>query len=140
MPTLSGRCHCGNLSVDLRSAREPADLGARACMCTFCRGRRLRWTSDPAGSVTITARHPADLSRYRFATATADFVFCRRCGQFAAAMTDDPEPRAVVNVDLLDAAADFPDAGHRDFDGEDPEARRTRRARNWTPARLHLGE
>ncbi len=51
---LSGRCHCGNLSVELRSARAAAELGARTCMCTFCRAHRLRWTSDAEGAVTIT--------------------------------------------------------------------------------------
>jgi hypothetical protein len=136
MSTLSGRCHCGNLSLTLRATRTPAELGARACACSFCRARRLRWTSDPEGAVEIAVADAAELSRYRFATATAEFLICRRCGQVAAALSDEAAPRAVVNVDLLAAAGEFVDAGHRDFDGEEVDARRARRARSWTPARL----
>lgn len=137
--TLSGRCHCGNLSLTLHATRGPAELGARTCLCTFCRGRRLRWTSDADGRVDIAVDDPAELSRYRFGTATADFLICRRCGQVAAAVTDEPDPRAVINVDILVHADDFPDGGHRDFDAEDLESRRTRRARHWTPARVVIG-
>lgn len=136
---LSGRCHCGNLSLTFHATRSAAELGARTCTCTFCRARRLRWTADPAGTVTIAVADAAELSRYRFGTATADFLICRRCGQVAAALTaDDPEPRAVINVDLLDQAEAFADAGTRDFDAEDVAARQTRRARHWTPARLEI--
>lgn len=139
MPALTGRCHCGNLTVTFHPTRPPADLGARACTCSFCRAHRLRWTSDPDGRVAIHVADPAELSRYRFATATADFLLCRRCGQIAAALTADAaEPRAVINVDILDAADTFVDAGHRDFAGEDIASRQARRARHWTPARLDL--
>lgn len=141
MPALSGRCHCGNLSLIFHSPREPAKLGARACVCTFCRAKRLRWTSDPAGSVEISAADEAELSRYRFGTATADFLICRRCGQVAAALTsDEPTPRAVINVDILEHADTFVDAGPRDFDAEDLAARQARRANNWTPARLVISK
>lgn len=136
---LSGRCHCGNLSVTLHATREAAELGARACMCTFCRGRRLRWTSDAEGRVDVAVAEAGELQRYRFGTGTADFLICRRCGQVAAALTDEAEPRAVINVDMLAAADAFVDAGHRDFDGEQADARRARRARTWTPARLVIG-
>lgn len=138
-PALSGRCHCGNLSLAFHPTREAAELGARACMCTFCRARRLRWTSDADGQVTIAVAEAAELSRYRFGTGTADFLICRRCGQVMAALTsDEPAPRAVINVDCLDRADAFVDAGARDLDAEDVEARRVRRARHWTPARLEI--
>lgn len=138
-PVLTGRCHCGALALAFAPSREPAELGARACMCSFCVAHRLRWTSDPAGQVTLTIADATRLSRYRFGTGTADFLLCSRCGQVAAAMTtDEPEPRAVVNVDILDRRQEFRDAGHRDFDGEDLATRAARRARHWTPARLVL--
>lgn len=140
-PALSGRCHCGNLSLTFHPTREAAELGARTCACTFCRARRLRWTSDADGSVTIAVADAAELSRYRFGTGTADFLICRRCGQVAAALTaDEPEPRAVINIDILDRADAFPDGGSRDFDAEAVEDRLARRARSWTPARLELAD
>lgn len=141
MVALSGRCHCGNLSLTFHSPREPAKIGARSCVCSFCRAKRLRWTSDPAGSAVITVADAGELSRYRFGTATADFLICRRCGQVAAALTsDDAVPRAVINVDTLDGADAFVDAGSRDFDAEDLAARQARRANNWTPTRLVIAE
>lgn len=136
---LSGRCHCGNLSLTFRPVRGAAELRASACSCSFCRARRLRWTADPAGSVTITVTSPAELSRYRFGTSTADFLICRRCGQVAAALTtDEPAPRAVINIDFLAQAAEFAEAEDRDFDAEDLAARQARRARYWTPAHLTI--
>lgn len=137
---VAGRCHCGNLSLTFHPTRETAELGARTCMCTFCRARRLRWTSDAAGRVVIAVADAAGLSRYRFGTGTADFLICRRCGAVAAAVTtDEPEPRAVINVDFLDHPEAFPETGSRDFDGEDVAARQRRRAQHWTPARLDIG-
>jgi hypothetical protein len=140
---LSGRCHCGNLRLTLRPGRAPAELRARRCGCSFCRSRRLRWTSDPAGAVEITVAEPDELSRYRFGTGTADFLICRRCGQVVAALTaDEPAPRAVINVDALETPAVVADvdATASDFDGEEVAARRARRARSWTPARLLVAD
>mgnify|MGYP000146089187 CR=1 FL=1 len=138
-PVLSGRCHCGNVALEFHPVRRPAELGARSCMCTFCRARRLRWTADPAGRVEIAVVDAGELARYRFGTGTADFLICRRCGQVVAALTaDEAEPRAVINVDFLAQAEAFPDAGERDFDAEDVAARQARRARYWTPARLSV--
>lgn len=139
-PPLVGRCHCGNLSLELETDREPAGLGARTCLCSFCRGRRLRWTADPDGRLRVRVADAAELSRYRFGTGTADFLICRRCGQVAAALTLDEPARAVVNVDFLARADEFVDQGTRDFDGEELDARRDRRARHWTPAQLELRE
>ncbi|MEZ4382084.1 MAG: hypothetical protein R3A79_12105 [Nannocystaceae bacterium] len=135
-PPIVGRCHCGNLRLTLRTARDPAALGRRRCACSFCTGRRLRWTSDPAGAVEITVAEEAELSRYRFATGTADFLICRRCGQVVAALTIDAPRRAVINVDALAEPERFADAEARDFDGEALADRLARRARSWTPARL----
>jgi hypothetical protein len=137
---ISGRCHCGNVSLTFHPTRDAAELGARTCVCTFCRARRLRWTSDPDGRATIVVADASELSRYRFGTGTADFLICRRCGQVAAALTaDEQAPRAVINVDFLDRADAFTDAGTRDFDAEDTQTRLARRAHHWTPARLELG-
>jgi catechol 2,3-dioxygenase-like lactoylglutathione lyase family enzyme len=135
-PRLRGACHCGNLTLELESSRPIAELGARACTCTFCAPRRMRWTSDPNGRVEIGIADDVDTNRYRFGTGTADFLICRRCGYVVAAVSDGPEPRAVINIDVLDRAAEFPAAEPKDFDAEDVDARLVRRARNWTPATI----
>lgn len=133
-----GRCHCGNLSLRLETARDPVQLGARACTCGFCRPRHMRWTSDPAGRVTLQVDDPSALSRYRFGTSTADFLICRRCGTVLAAVDLDAGPRAVLNVDVLDAADRFPEPIPASFDGETTEDRRARRSQHWTPATLQI--
>lgn len=132
-PLLRGRCHCGNLTLQFQPARPVAELGARACTCTFCAPRRARWTADPQGRVEIAISCAADLNRYRFGTGTAEFLICRRCG-FVLAVLGDDSPRAVINIDVLDRAAEFRDATSVDFDAESLDARLARRARSWTPA------
>lgn len=131
---LRGQCHCGNLSVRLSTSHPVSAMVARACSCTFCRPRHLRWTSDPEGHVELAVRDVRELSRYRFGTETADFLVCRHCGQVVAAVTLDADARAVVNVDVLERSADFPEAEARDFDGEDVASRLARRSRGWMPA------
>jgi catechol 2,3-dioxygenase-like lactoylglutathione lyase family enzyme len=136
---LRGGCHCGNIGVVFDAARPIAALGVRACTCTFCRPRHLRWTSDPEGLATITIVDAAKLCSYRFGTSTADFLICARCGQVVAAVSDDAEPRAVINVDVLARADELPAAEPRDFDGEDVATRLARRARSWMPAIVRRG-
>lgn len=131
---LTGGCHCGALSVRLSATRAPCELAARACTCTFCAPRRLRWTSDPKGRVDIEVTREADLSRYRFATGTADFFVCRRCGYVVAAVSQGETPRAVVNLDVLARRDDFPAAAPTELQDEDTDKRLARRARSWTPA------
>jgi hypothetical protein len=131
---LHGGCHCGNLSLSFVPTHALAELPSRACMCTFCRPRRIRWTADPAGRVEISIGDARELSRYRFGTGTADFLICRRCGYVVAAVSDEVEPRAVINIDVLARADEFVSPTPKDFDTEDVESRRARRAANWTPA------
>jgi len=132
--TLDGGCHCGALTLRLETAKAPADLPVRICGCTFCLRHRPRYTSDPAGHVTVTAE-AAHLGRYRFGLALADFLICRRCGVFVAAYTPD---LAVINLAVLARAAELT-AAPSDFtayDTEDAPTRTARRARAWTPATL----
>lgn len=132
--TLTGRCHCGTLSLVFNATRPVSELGARACTCSFCRARRLRWTSDPNGSVKISIAHEPDLSRYRFGTNTADALICRRCGCVLAVVSHDEPSRAVINLDVLDQAASFGEAMPVDLEGEEVSDRLARRRGAWTPA------
>ena len=135
--TLTGRCHCGNLGLTLETRHRPEELPVWACDCSFCRRHGARSTSDPAGRVSIHVREPAQLSRYRFGLATADFLVCRRCGVYLAAVipADHREGAcASVNVAALDEADRFTGshAGARYAD-ESASERLARRRSNWTP-------
>ena len=127
---LDGSCHCGALTVRLETAKSPAELPVRQCGCTFCLKHRPRYTSDPAGHVTIRG----DAIPYRFGLRLADFLICKACGVFVAAYEE--AGRAVVNLNTLARANEFttPPLLLTIYDTEDVAARTERRAKNWTPA------
>ncbi|MBA3541759.1 MAG: aldehyde-activating protein [Deltaproteobacteria bacterium] len=137
---LDGACHCGALMIQLHTAREPSALPVRTCGCGFCRKHRPRYTSDPAGHVTITAREEASLSRYRFGLRLADFLICRSCGVFVAAFEPGEPGRAVLNLEVLARAAELTGIPTQftEYDAEDVGTRTARRARAWTPATLRI--
>lgn len=132
--TYPGACHCANLRLVLVSDKTPAALGTRADGCSFCTMHRAAYTSDPAGSLSLTATDASLLARYRFGTRTADFLLCRSCGVFIAAYMPQPAV-AVVNVNVLEARAAFLVAEPPvvDLDGESLADRLARRRARWTP-------
>src|SRR5262245_31401797 len=122
--TYRGACHCGNIEVALNSDHSPSELGVRADNCSFCVKHRAVFTSDPTGELAIAVRDPTAVNRYQFGTRTADFMICRTCGVFVVAMMTAP-PAGVVNVNALDARADFlqNELKIASFDGESVEER-----------------
>ncbi|SIN59753.1 Uncharacterized conserved protein [Parasphingorhabdus marina DSM 22363] len=136
MVAYAGSCHCGAVTLDFRSKRTPAELGARSCQCSFCRMHGASWTSDPGGQVDITLAGP--VSRYRFGTKTSDFLVCTACG-VVPVVTSEITGRflGVIRVDCLEEKAAFLDAAApMDLDGELLEARIDRRAERWTPVAI----
>jgi hypothetical protein len=132
----SGGCHCRNIHVRLRLSKPPQESPLRACACSFCRAHNTRTVADADGSFEVWAEDWSLVERYRFGSRTADYLVCRCCGIYVAAVCDTPAgQRAVVNVNCLDDRAAFtqkPNAS--DYDGEATEARLARRAVNWMPA------
>lgn len=141
MPRFTGSCHCRAVEVTFDSTREAADVPVRACGCTFCRRHGARAATDPAGRLVVTAPDPAAISRYVFGLRTAEFLVCRTCGVFVAAvMTEGERTWATLNVNALDERAAFTRApAPVDYDAETVEERIGRRKRMWTPAEVRLG-
>ena len=135
---LAGSCRCGQLTLRLNTTQTPGELPVRTCGCSFCAERRPRYTSDPTGHVTIRFADETTVIRHRFGLRLADFLICRTCDQFVAAV--DPD-RAVINLDVLARAADFIAAPTQftAYDSEDVATRTARRERNWTPATIEIG-
>lgn len=133
-----GQCHCGAIALEFVSAREPEQWAVRACQCRFCRAHGARTAADPAGRATIRVSDPGALIRYRFAEKTADFLVCRVCGVYMAAMLIDGDNAwATLNVNCFENADAFPkNPAPVSYDGEDAAARIARRKTKWTPARL----
>lgn len=135
MSTWSGRCHCGALGFEYRTAKPVDEWPVRACQCSFCLKHGGVYTSDPAGSLRFTHRDPAAVSRYRFGQKTADFLFCSRCGGYLGAVTEeDGKLLMVINLRALDPQPDgLPAPQPMSYEGETIGDRNTRRAARWTP-------
>ena len=132
--TIRGRCHCGNLSYTLHWPQSSAPT-LRACACDYCSRHGALWTSHPDAPVTLTILETAQVLPYRFATASADFLVCRRCGilTLTRCVLDDGE-RTVVNANTFEnLALEYCARVTTNFDGEDRAQRLARRQRNWSP-------
>jgi hypothetical protein len=133
-----GRCHCGNLSWALRSKFSQSELPVRACLCSFCRKHAAISTSDPLGSMNFAVQDARALIRYRFATETAEFLVCARCGIYIGAQIEEHGRfYGIANLRLFEGESDFAArAEPMDYSGESSDARRSRRVRRWTPVDL----
>lgn len=132
-----GHCHCGALRVSFETRRPAADVQVRACQCSFCRRKDAKTISDPEGHLHVTAA-PGAIRRYRFGKNTADFLLCRECGEYVAAVMREGEHWfGVVNVRgaWMEPFAER-EADPVVFDDEAASDRVARRATKWTPTTI----
>ena len=130
---IRGKCHCGNIAFSLSWDPDPAEIQARVCDCTFCQKHGGVWTSHPKGSLQVAVNDPAQVSKYSFATRTADFHICARCGVVPiVTCTLDGRLYAVVNVNAFDNVDPaMVRKAPTTFEGEEIGSRLGRRKRNW---------
>jgi hypothetical protein len=128
-----GRCHCGAISARFETALAAGEIDVRADQCSFCRRHGAKTVSDPAGRLRL-AFNEAAVERYRFGTRTSDFIICRRCGVFIAAIIEGLGVLNVVGAGIAAIAAR--DARPVDYDDETPQTRLARRRERWTPLEL----
>lgn len=141
MHELTGGCHCGNISVLYKTSVVPEEANPRACQCSFCRKHNTAAISDNQGDLTISVKDANKLSRYQFGFRTCDFLICRECGVYVAAFAgnpDDSSGHATLMSSCLDDRARYPVPSPSDYAEEDADARRERRRKVWTPARLNF--
>ncbi len=131
----TGVCHCGSIGFSYHTQIAPAAWGVRACQCSFCRKHQALTTSDPRGCVRIIENSPSALNRYRFGQHSADFLVCRYCGVYIAAVMESPRGRfAVINILALQIIPpDLKTTEPMNYTAEDMAQRTTRRERVWTP-------
>ena len=134
----SGECHCGNIKVKLSTLISPEDTQIRACECSFCRKHRAQYISDPEGTLDISIREPENLQKYRFGQKTADFLFCKICGIYIAAMfSDNNRFYGILNLNILDSPEEFTQTVTIvSYEQEDVKSRIERRKKKWTPLTL----
>ena len=136
---LGGRCHCGNLQYAM-VWRSAVSLTLRACGCGYCSRHGAAWISHPDAPVELIIRDSDLVLAYRFGTASADFLSCRRCGILTLARADIAgHAYAVLNANTLESVDPRECARvATDFDGEDRDQRRARRQHNWSPLNVVL--
>jgi hypothetical protein len=136
MKTLRGGCHCGNLQIAFETARDPGELPLRACQCSFCRRHGGITTSDPAGKLRVEVGQPDRLARYRFALGITDFLICRTCGVYVAAVM---ETLGVLNANVLDDREPFARQPEpMQYGAEAVEDRQARRSKVWMPVEVRV--
>ena len=130
---ITGRCHCGNIALELDWEGDPSAIPARACGCSFCVKHGGVWTSNPNSRLVVAIRDASLVSTYAFGTRTATFHVCSRCG-IVPLVTCEIATRlyAVVNVNVLeDVDPSRLRRASADFEGEEVGNRLARRQRNW---------
>lgn len=134
---LSGQCHCGKLKATFESQKTPQDLGVRTCQCAFCRAHGAVNISDPDGLTTIDGAAD-DVNRYTFALRTADFLICKTCGVYiAAVMGEGDRIVSTLNVaGLRMSEFDGVEEAPMVYDAETTQSRIDRRYDKWTPTRF----
>ncbi|HEX3407144.1 MAG TPA: aldehyde-activating protein [Caulobacteraceae bacterium] len=135
MSVYGGACHCVAVSVRFETAIDPAAIDVRADQCGFCRRHGAKTVSDPAGRLALAFREAA-VERYRFGTRSSDFIVCRACGAYVAAIIEGYGVLNVVAADIR-AFADKP-ARPVDYDEETAAVRLARRRERWTPLTLEI--
>jgi hypothetical protein len=131
-----GRCHCGNLSVGFETERPPEKIQLRLCMCSFCRRHGSVAVTDPQGRLEVSWSDPERVTRYQFGLRTSDFLVCKTCGVYVAALCEIAgRLYATLNANALDARAVFTQTPTAvDYDAEGVPERLARRKQAWTPA------
>jgi len=130
MSRYEGACHCGAIAARFDTDIAPEAIEVRADQCGFCRRRGAKTVSDPAGSLRLSFREGA-VTRYRFGTRSADFIVCRGCGTYVAAVIEGFGVLNVVGADIAEFARR--EARPVDYSGESAEVRLARRRARWTP-------
>ena len=130
---IKGKCHCGNIAFSLTWDPDPTEIQARVCDCTFCQKHAGVWTSNPKGFLQVAVTDRSLLSKYSFATGTAEFQICGRCGVVpVVTSTIDGKLYAVVNVNTFDNVdRAIVRKAPVTFEGEELGSRLERRTRNW---------
>ena len=137
---INGGCHCGNITLCFNISSTFDELPIRACQCSFCRKHNVRATADPNGELEVYIKDKSRLSKYRFGLGITDFLVCKECGIYVAAVMVDPEngkllATCVVNaLDVSDKNVKAPAAAH--YEEETSTDRLQRRRKRWMRANL----
>lgn len=80
MHTITGRCHCGNISYIAEFPNVPAAYNPRLCDCKYCSSHGASYASDSKGKLIINIKKENEISKYRQGSRIVDFIICKTCG------------------------------------------------------------
>ena len=133
MRRIDGKCHCGNITYEFDWPLAGAEIPVRACSCSFCSKHGGIYTAHREAALRAVIYDQSLITKYTFATGTAEFFICSRCGAvpFVTSMILG-RLYAVVNANTFEGVdrASFQSMA-ADFDDETAESRLERRRRNW---------
>ncbi|MEZ2331935.1 GFA family protein [Mesorhizobium sp. RCC_202] len=138
MAFYNGGCHCGAIRLRFETELDPTRIEIRACQCSFCIRHGSRAAADPNGKLVVSVEDRERLQVYRFGLRTADYLLCRDCGVYVAAIAGaDEDARAIVIVNALDDRGQFSrEPVPVRYDTETREQRLARRRGAWMPIEL----
>ncbi|KAH7107469.1 Mss4-like protein [Auriculariales sp. MPI-PUGE-AT-0066] len=93
----TGSCHCGALTLALRSKPLP-DVAVKECNCTICTKDSyiLAYPNKDQVSLAVSSDHPDGLKEYMFGPHTLAHQFCGICGVPIAIRVVGP-PKAAID-------------------------------------------
>ena len=138
MAVHNGGCHCGAIRLRFETELDPTRIEIRACQCSFCIRHGSRAAADPNGKLVVSVEDRERLQVYRFGLRTADYLLCRDCGVYVAAIAGaGDDARAIVIVNALDDGDQFSrEPVPVRYDTETREQRLARRRGAWMPIEL----
>ena len=107
---ISGKCHCGNITLELEWDGDPPEIPARACGCSFCMKHGGVWTSNARSRLVVTIRDASLVSKYAFGTRTATFHVCSHCGtcRCPRGQPDDSPAKAIISGSAIGKCVGLP--------------------------------
>ena len=135
--TYKASCKCNNINYFFTTSVSPDLWSVRKCNCSFC-SKRIHHIhcSDPKGSVTFLFSDSQNVNLYRHGTKTADFVICKTCNSYMAAVMLTSKGRvSVINLEHLINKIKFTEINNLSWVDEDLESRLFRRDMTWTPVK-----
>lgn len=132
--TMRGGCHCGQITLEFSTIKNPADIHPRSCDCSFCQKHGAAYISDPNGTLSITRSHADALQEYRQGSSVAQFLMCRECGVLVAVVfAHDARLYGAVNAGCLDGKTGLADALSASPQLLSPEEKVSRWLTLWVP-------
>ena len=135
--TYEASCKCNNINYIFTTLVSLDLWPVRKCNCSFC-SKRVNHIhcSDPKGSVTFLFLNPQNVTLYRHGTKTADFVICKTCNSYMAAVMPTNKGRfSVINLEHLIDKINFTKINNLSWVDEGLESRLARRHITWTPVK-----